>query len=256
MQDNLPIFDSLDKLRQVYQELGAGRHAYIKSFVRVYYKSGGSFVDAVIHDEKGHAKLNKTGYINVVKVVPELNIDGQPYRLVEYTQGALYNPQWNGLRYGLGYEWALCLKIDGDLARKKTGFVEDGLIHYLADNPVEPKKTYNSVIYNRLMFLSAKALEGFATKQEKDEAKELRSKLEKITGVKYRYSNSGSRGPKEKTNAQDLFERYEDPNTRKWIEKNKKKLNSNKNKFHHDNFTDRVLKDSVSLSEIEINTED
>jgi hypothetical protein len=109
----------------------------------------------------------------------------------------------------MDYEWALCFKIDCDLARQKTGSIEDAIVHYIQD----------AVAANAII--------------------ERRQNLEEIAG----------RGrPKKKSNFNDLKERYgDDPETLAWLRQNRQRLN--RGKFSHDDYLDSVFSHAISLEE-------
>lgn len=140
-----PGFSSIESLRAFYNEIGAPIRPHYKTVVRVEYVKGGSYTTAITHTELDHILLKKKGHKDAKRVVVEVQRDAQgnpvldsdgntiPMRFVELTSGLLYAPLGSNTVGQLDYEWALCLKIDGDLARAKTGDVVDGLAPYLSE---------------------------------------------------------------------------------------------------------------------------
>jgi hypothetical protein len=215
-QKTKPNFKSLARLRSFYKELSAASEIYITSFIRVEYKDGGKGrPERVIHDGTGHVKLKKKGHMNARRVHPVNWTDhkGEKHliRHVEYTCGVLYAPlNSNTLGGSVDFEWALILKIDGDLARQKTGDVDDALVHYLEDIAV----------------ISDPAI------QKKRE----------------RLSVPDERGRPIKSNSADLLDQYgDDPEAASWIRENRHRLN--RGKFYHEQYRDTVLRDSISIEE-------
>lgn len=219
-----PEFSSLDAVRAFYQELSVPRRPYYKTMVRVFTKSkrGGSFVDRVIHTDPNHVKLSKIGYKDARRVevlkIKDSNGNSIPYVHVEYTDSLLYSPV--GHKFGKGainYEWALLLKIDGDIARRKTGNVDDGLIHYVND------------------------------------LKEFKSRKVKIAVNKLKKEGRENRHLP-KSNAQDIIERYgrDDPEVLEWALRNASKLE--KGNFYHENYEFDSMEEIHSLSDQDINT--
>lgn len=204
-------FTGLGILKALYSELSAEIRPYYKTLVRVHLRSGGSYEDTVVHTSEKHAKLGSKGHRGA-KNVQELR------RFTEYTCGSLYVPL-SSLGYRqMDYETALNFKIDCDLARKKTGRIADGAMHYLS---------------------GIVAGEGIMAKRE--------------TLGKYKAKSR----PPTRSNSKDLLERYtNDPNLSTkdkdeilaWIEVNKEALDDSNNEFKHEAFLEKVLRSSVSIS--------
>jgi hypothetical protein len=212
-----PRVPTIAGLRALYHELSARRLPYYKTLVRVHLRRGGSFINSVVHLSDEHAELTTKGYRSQVsKVVPLTWTDHRGNtrvrRFEEYTCGALYAPMVtsNAVGRAVDYEWALVLKIDADLAMKRTGEIDDGLVHYLGDIAV----AHND---------------------------ELRLRREK-------YLNRPCAGRPHKSNTQDLLDRYgDDPNVAAWIKSRRSNLDSDSCNFRHDDYEDQVSRDSVPL---------
>lgn len=158
----LPDFNSIDALKAIYSELSAPVQSYYKSLIRVILKTG-SYITSFVHTDKNNIKLSPKGWHGAKDVQLIQSFE-------EFTCGSLYAPvSMLGYRQ-LDYEWALLLKIDCDLARKKTGDIADGISHYISDIVAGDK-----IIRQRAV------LEDLAKKRGR---------------------------PKKKTNSQDIRERY------------------------------------------------
>jgi UDP-2,3-diacylglucosamine pyrophosphatase LpxH len=134
-EDKLPDYNSIEQLKQIYNKLAAPVRTHYKTMVRVYLRHGNYDV-SVVHDDENHVGLKKKNYRNAVSVKPIMIKDGdgqKPLKFQYTTAGSLYAPQSSLSYSGMSYPWALCFKIDCDLARKKTGDIEDAIIHYVSD---------------------------------------------------------------------------------------------------------------------------
>lgn len=204
-------FTGLDILKALYSELSAPVLPYYKTLVRVHLAKGGSYEDTVVHTSENHAKLVSKGHRGA-RNVQELR------RFTEYTCGSLYAPVSNLGYRQMDYETALNFKIDCDLARKKTGDITDGAVHYIAK------------------LVSG---DGIMARRE--------------TLVKY----SARSRPPAKSNSQDLEERYgndkslstkDKDDLMAWIEVNREALDDPNNEFKHEAFLEKVLRSAVSIS--------
>lgn len=220
---NAPRFKALDALVEFYKELSAPERFTYRTMVAIYpaFRKAEPYYEVVSHTEPHHIKLTKDGYRNVRRVDKVCYTDKNGKQVlnqkVERTIGSLYTPQ-RAYRIGPGkinYEWALLMKIDADIARRKTGYIEDGLIHYVDDlNPVIS---------------------------------------EKIEKARARLAKKSASGRPPKSNTQDLTERYgrNDPKVQEWIDKYSAELDGAD--FKHDGFQDSVMLHSVELKELDIN---
>lgn len=182
-----PETSSIEELRNIYQKLSAPKRTYYKTLIRVHLRRG-SYLAWVIHTEPNNVNLTTKGYRNAVRVVPEYLTDAAgnqiPIRLSSTTEGSLYGPL-SSLSMGMDYESALCFKIDCDLARTKTGNIEDALVHYIQESGV----------------------------------------TELIAQKKKKLVYKSKPGPNKKSNSSDLLDRYgRDEETARWIKNNSEKL--------------------------------
>ena len=223
MSKAAPAFKSLKAAKEFYNELSAPPQFIYKTVVKVYpstNRQAHAFIDVAVHTDPDNLRLSQFQRANPRRVEPAYFTDEKGRKRLrqkkEFTSGSLYAPQsgHNGPGW-VDYEWALCFKIDGDLARRKTGHVEDGLIHYIVDlDPASDKRM-----------------------------RKARKRLAKVN------DSIGGRLPK--SNSQDLTERYgrSDPEVLDWIKRNSAELDNAD--FSHDNYTDMVLRHAVPLSQAE-----
>ena len=210
--DVAPNITSLDLLKSLYQELSAPFQKYYKTILVISWRDGSPDTEEiVIHEEDG---------------VPEKLLERSHYRgaksvriartFVEETAGSLYVPV-SALGYrSFDYSWALAFKCDADIARNKTGFPEDAMVHYISDVAADDK------ILKRRMSLKG---------------------LSKA-------------GRPRRTNTEDLEDRYlnkmknlsveERKEISEFIKKNKKELNASS--FRHDEYQPKTEKYSISIS--------
>lgn len=126
MNTPLPIFKTYAELRRLYKELSAEP--------RPLYK----YPDASVRVAGGHVRRTR-----IRQTDERLGFQPRIYRdssgrahehvFVEWTYGSLYTPQLSSGIGSLTTEWALCFKIDCDLARQKTGSIESAFAHYVSD---------------------------------------------------------------------------------------------------------------------------
>ena len=220
-----PSFKNLRMAVDFYNEISAPVKVVYKTVVRVFpanAKNSHAFEAVAIHDDPDNLRLSQFERANPRRVDKVFFVDHRGEQHLrqhkEFTVGTLYAPQsgHNGPNQ-VSLEWALIFKIDGDLARRKTGHVEDGLIHYIVDlNPVHNKTIERA-----------------------------RKKLSELSEQK------SFEGRPPKSNSQDLTERYgrDDPEVLDWIKRNSAELDNAD--FSHDNYTDMVLRHAVPLGEAE-----
>jgi len=208
-----PNISSLDLLRSLYNELSANFEFHYKTIIRISWRDGSPDTEEfIIHrdPEIPESKLDRKNYRGCKNVVPLRTFQ-------EFTSGSLYSPV-SALGYrNFSYEWALAFVIDCNLARQKTGNIDDALVHYISDVAA------GDAIRKRRIIL------------EENSTKRRQSK----------------------PNSEDLDERYlqkmknlsveERKEIKDFIKKNKKKLDSD-DSFQHEEYRPKIFRNSVSIS--------
>jgi hypothetical protein len=198
---------SIDCLRELYKQLADLRRPYCKSRVRVVSRRD-QYEETVFHEDPDVISIKK-GYHQPLEVTPVEIVDsaGHRHRLtsIEYTVGSLYAPLASGnRRRGLGLEAALNFKIDCDLAKKKTGSIDDAFADY-ADDVVDRNTPFFEAKRRR------KKREQYRASKNGDPA----SNGQRKPGPGEEDPNAGR--PR-KTNTEDLVERYgNDPEAVAWV---------------------------------------
>lgn len=209
-----PNISSLDLLKSLYSELAAPFIPYFVTILKISWRDGSPDTEeAITHGPDGvpESALDRSNYRGSKSITEDRSF-------VEETCGSLYAPV-SALGYrSFDYSWALAFKIDCDLARKKTGSIEDAMAEYISDIAADDK-----IIKRRMVLREASA--------------------------------AGRPG---KTNTQDLEERYLQkmtnlsPKERKEIEaflkKNQKKLDASEDSFRHEEYKSRTEAYSISIS--------
>lgn len=235
-------YHTKQRLRELYETLAAPRRRYRKQIVKFCLKNY-DVVESVIEDEgAGQTKIQQNRYYRKATQIEVLN------EFTECTEGTLYVPQSTMTFGSLDYPWALAFKCDVDLALRKTGKAEDGLIHYLQDAEEPITKVYLSTLYRELMEIRRKHPRGNETYKSKQRAREISKTLIQATGRLYKHVDSEADGrgrPLENTNSADLLSRTNDVEAIRWIKEQADLLDQDAS-FTSEDYRDPVLSHAIS----------
>lgn len=199
----LPPISSVDILKSAYSELSASRQPYLKS---VIIKDNTEDQIETYTDENHRIKKHK-----------ELRRSQKVRDFEEFTCGSLYAPVSTLGYKSFDYEWALCFKVDCDLAREKTGSIEDAMVHYISD------LASNSKIIKR------------------------RSVLNSYRGGRIRKTNSEDINERYLKRMKRLTP-DEKKEIKEWLKKNKEILDASQDSFQHEDYKSSVSAFSVSIT--------